>query len=284
MIKILSIGNSFSEDAQRYLYGIARADGVEMKTVNLYIGGCSLARHYRNMLSEERAYDFQINGMTNTGIKISLKEALLSDEWDYVTLQQASMDSVNKESYNPYLESLVDYIKLHCPKTRICFNITWAYKEGSARLEKAGFTTHDEMARAVYKACEYHLEGLGIYNLFNSGKAVQYVRDKIADDIIYRDDFHMSRGFGRYLLGLLWYGTLTRNFVVLNSFDDFDEPVSKENILFAKYIVSEILCQHCDIDLDVLTPDLSKAISELHEFIYGNKETGYGDDDFEDWI
>ena len=69
MIKVLSIGNSFSEDAQRYLYGIARADGVSMKTVNLYIGGCSLERHYRNMLSGNAVYDFQINGITNTGIK-----------------------------------------------------------------------------------------------------------------------------------------------------------------------------------------------------------------------
>ena len=34
---VLSIGNSFSEDSQRYLNGIAKADGVELNTFNLYI-------------------------------------------------------------------------------------------------------------------------------------------------------------------------------------------------------------------------------------------------------
>ena len=43
-MKVLAIGNSFSNDAMRYLHGIAKADGVDMKTVNLFIGGCPLSR------------------------------------------------------------------------------------------------------------------------------------------------------------------------------------------------------------------------------------------------
>ena len=53
MKKILAISNSFGVDANRYLYGIARAAKEEIRVVTLYIGGCSLYRHYRNMLSEE---------------------------------------------------------------------------------------------------------------------------------------------------------------------------------------------------------------------------------------
>ncbi|MGN1128615.1 MAG: DUF4886 domain-containing protein, partial [Candidatus Flemingiibacterium sp.] len=45
MLKVLSIGNSFSQDAQRWLHDIAAADGVELLAKNLYIGGCSLERH-----------------------------------------------------------------------------------------------------------------------------------------------------------------------------------------------------------------------------------------------
>ena len=48
-MKVLAIGNSFSNDAMRYLHGIAKADGVDMKTVNLFIGGCPLSRHYANI-------------------------------------------------------------------------------------------------------------------------------------------------------------------------------------------------------------------------------------------
>ena len=61
---ILSIGNSFSQDAHRYLHAIAKADGVEMNTFNLYIGGCTLSQHYRNMLSGEEAYTLEMNGQS----------------------------------------------------------------------------------------------------------------------------------------------------------------------------------------------------------------------------
>ena len=91
-MQVLSIGNSFSADAQRYLHRIALADGVELKTCNLYIGGCSLETHHRNMLSEERAYELQANGFP-TGFKVSIKEALLNRKWDVITLQQASLIS-----------------------------------------------------------------------------------------------------------------------------------------------------------------------------------------------
>ena len=61
-MKVLAIGNSFSNDAMRYLHGIAKADGVDMKTVNLFIGGCPLSRHYANIHNDAADYDFEFNG------------------------------------------------------------------------------------------------------------------------------------------------------------------------------------------------------------------------------
>ena len=62
-MKVLAIGNSFSNDAMRYLHGIAKADGVDMKTVNLFIGGCPLSRHYANIHNDAADYDFEFNGV-----------------------------------------------------------------------------------------------------------------------------------------------------------------------------------------------------------------------------
>ena len=84
-MNILSIGNSFSEDATRYLHRIAKRGEAEINNVNLYIGGCSLERHARNMHSEKPSYEIQYNG-ENTGFYISLKDALLNRHWDYATL------------------------------------------------------------------------------------------------------------------------------------------------------------------------------------------------------
>lgn len=69
------------------------------------IRGCTLARHYRNMLAEDAAYGFQINGIP-TGLDVSLKQALLSDCWDVVTLQQASHPAPRYETWQPYLSEL----------------------------------------------------------------------------------------------------------------------------------------------------------------------------------
>ena len=55
-MKLLSIGNSFSQDAQEWLHKIAVANGVELETTNLMIGGCSLETHWNNMKSGEAAY------------------------------------------------------------------------------------------------------------------------------------------------------------------------------------------------------------------------------------
>ena len=73
-MNILTIGNSFSQDAQRYLHQIARADGIDITCFNLYIPGCPLSRHYQNMHSEDREYWLEMNGQS-TGFNISLKEA-----------------------------------------------------------------------------------------------------------------------------------------------------------------------------------------------------------------
>ena len=75
-MNILSIGNSFSQDAQRYLHRIAKVDGGILNTFNLYIGGCPLSLHYRNMISEERTYMLEMIG-ESSGFKGSYQKSLI---------------------------------------------------------------------------------------------------------------------------------------------------------------------------------------------------------------
>ena len=70
-MQILAIGNSFSQDATANLKRIADATKEDITVVNLVIGGCSLSRHYRNMLSEESVYSMEFNGVA-TGFFVSL--------------------------------------------------------------------------------------------------------------------------------------------------------------------------------------------------------------------
>ena len=143
-MNVLSIGNSFSQDAQRYLSQIAKADGFELNTFNLYIGGCSLSLHYRNMLSEKEAYFLEMNG-TNTGFRVSLKDAVLNRDWDVITIQQVSSKSPYYETYQPYLDKIVEYVRDCCPKTKIAIHQTWAYEQNSQKLKDLGYSNHTDM-------------------------------------------------------------------------------------------------------------------------------------------
>lgn len=240
-MKILSIGNSFSQDAQRYLYGIARSDGTFIKNVNIYIGGCTLSRHYRNLLDDsKKPYSFEINGITNTGIFTSIKEALLSDEWDYVTVQQQSLASCDFETFIPYIDTLCEHIRLYCPKAKIILLRTWGYKEGSAKLENAGYATHADMFADIQKAYTQAEERTGAEFTVPLGDAVALAVKKRAENI-YRDDFHMSLGFGRYLLALVLYGKITGRPIENITFSDLDKPISEEELLLAKEIAAEVL-------------------------------------------
>ncbi len=239
-MKILAIGNSFSQDATRYLYGIARADGFALRVVNLYIGGCSLARHYRNMLSGERSYELEVNGCPS-GFCVSLDDALHADTYDVVTIQQVSHEAPDYETYQPYLRALCEKIRLAQPKAKLYLHQTWAYEEGSARLcEELKFRSSEEMMGRVRAAYAQAAADSGA-ELIPGGEAMAALATLGIRP--HRDTFHAGYGVGRYTLGLVWYGRLTGRAFDQNRYRDFDCPVSEEEVALAKQAAAKALAQ-----------------------------------------
>lgn len=235
-MRILTIGNSFSEDATRYLSQIAKAQGVDFEVVNLMIGGCSLERHYRNMLDDKKDYFLMFNGV-NTWFFMTLREALLSREWDVITIQQVSHLSFDKETYYPYITKLVKYIRECQPKTKVYFQETWAYENGSDRLlNMAGYKTHKAMLADIQKTYAEVAKAEDIDGIIPSGTLFGMMLDSGVEKI-HRDTFHASLGLGRYALGLLWFRMLTGRSVAENSYSDLDLPATEEEIAIAKKCV-----------------------------------------------
>ena len=54
--------------------------------------------------------------------------------WDVVTIQQVSGKSPYYETYQPYLNKIVEYVRLCVPKAKIAIHQTWAYEQDSHRL------------------------------------------------------------------------------------------------------------------------------------------------------
>jgi len=235
-MNILAIGNSFSQDATRYLHHIAAAQGENWLVANLYIGGCPLDRHFRNMLTERDAYELQWNG-SPTGFYVSLKEALCSRSWDVVTLQQASHKSTHYDTYQPYLSQLAAYVRAHCPKAKLVIHQTWAYEADSQKLAIAGFDSPSAMFSAVEKAYNQAMADINADLLIPSGRLFEAMRAQGLP--VHRDTYHASLGHGRYALGLLWYRRLSGNSVTGARFSQLDVAVPPQELHLLQQLVED---------------------------------------------
>ena len=226
-MNVLAIGNSFSQDATRYLSQIAKKGGDTLSVANLYIGGCSLETHFRNMLSHERKYTLEYNGFS-TGFSVSIDEALLNRHWDVITLQQVSHLSFNYDTYQPYLSALAEHIREYCPKAKILIHQTWAYAENSDKLiNVAKYDTAIAMTKDIIKTYDQAAKDINAYGIIPSGELFSKLTEAGISQI-HRDTFHASKGTGRYALGLLWYRIICNKSVMENMFLDFDEEISNK--------------------------------------------------------
>lgn len=222
-MKILAIGNSFSEDATAYLYQIAQNGVRDMKVVNLYIGGCSLQRHWNNVEGDIPDYDYQLNG-SYTGRKVTVKEALQEEKWDIITLQQCSGQSGLPESYNPYIEKLSAYVKSLVPDATQWIHKTWAYEKDSTHSEYQYYDNdQNKMYEELTKAYNLAAKKLSLKQI-PCGDVIQYLRSLPEFDYgnggisLCRDGFHMNIPYGRYALALTWYKTLLQGDILSNTF------------------------------------------------------------------
>jgi len=238
-MNILAIGNSFSQDSTRYLHQIARKNKDKFTVVNLYIGACSLERHYRNMLSEEKAYSLELNGAPS-GFFVSLKEALLSRKWDYISIQQVSSESIKYENFQPYLNELVAYIKKLSPKAKLCLHQIWAYEQGSKNLNvNLGYADQSDMFNDIKTSYDKAYEEIRPDVLFPSGEVMQeMLRSGMT---VHRDGAHADSGRGRYALSLLWYGLLSGKDIENDSFCDLDKEETEECLNEVRRCVSTVI-------------------------------------------
>ena len=126
------------------------------------------------------------------------------------------------------------------PKAKIAIHQTWAYEQGSQRLNvDMGYNDHTDMFRDIKKAYEKAYKAIDADVVIPSGEVLQKL---IAAGIekVHRDTFHLSYGLGRYAVGLFWYSVLTGQIVKSNIFCDFDEEASKTQIEIVKKSIEEV--------------------------------------------
>lgn len=238
VVKILAIGNSFSEDAlEQHLYDIAKADGVDVIIGNMYIGGCSLEKHLNNAMENKPAYRYRKIGLDGKKVEIkefTLEKALSDEQWDYVSLQQKSGISGYYDTWIASLPALMDYVKAIVPKkTKMVIHQTWAYSADSKHKDFKNYG-HDQMAmyEAIVDAVKKTAKQTGIKIVVPSGTAVQNARTTILGGTMTRDGYHLHKPLGRYTAACTWYEKIFRKNVVGNTY--LPEGMTEEQRLAAQ--------------------------------------------------
>lgn len=208
-VKVLAIGNSFSEDAvEEHLSDLARAEGLNVIICNMYIGGCPIEKHVRNSrenIPEYRYRKFDVDGKMKEVYGYTLEKVLAEEDWDYVSVQQASAFSGQPESY-VLLPELVEYVKARVPADAvIMFHQTWAY---APKSDHGGFVKYDrnqmKMYQAIVSTVNQEAPKAGIKKIVPSGTAIQNARTSHLGDDLTRDGYHLSRPLGRYIAACTW--------------------------------------------------------------------------------
>lgn len=217
VLKVLAIGNSFSQDAvEQYLYELAAAQGDSLVIGNAYIGGCSIDRHYDNLKNNKPNYEYRkvIGGVRANKKQATLKDIIRDEQWDVISLQQASPLSGIYTSYTQ-LGQLKRLVMSYTTNLHVQFvwHMTWAYAKD---FDSPNFTAYGHDQRRMYDAItnviQQVLPAVGIRRVIPSGTAIQLARYRMGD-ILCRDGMHLNYTIGRYTAACTWCEFLTGRIV-----------------------------------------------------------------------
>ena len=208
-MNILAIGNSFSRDATAYLHQLLNDCGVENTIVNLYIGGCPLERHWRNIEQNRLDYEYQRNGQI-VERRVSIQQVLAEEEWDIIVTQQVSHDSGWAESYEPFLTLIADYLHKLAPRARLCLHQTWAYETDSDHMHFMRYSRDQALMHRKLTACYRDAAQRHGMQLIPCGDVIQALRQEEpfrygeGGMSLCRDGYHMHLIYGRYAVACTW--------------------------------------------------------------------------------
>ena len=223
-LKVLDIGNSYTQDAQTYLPRIIAASGIDTDF--------SLYRAFRPSASfktwvdcwndsdnENYSIDFcagtALGGISGSGGASDgalFRKALQSVKWDIILIHQVSTYSNDYSLWEGngaggYLQELIRIIRVTNPQATIGYLMThsyrgtyWANSEGSSYLRWRNIADATKQLKL-----EYDIDFIIPY-----GTAVQNLRASSLNDgyEFSEDGTHMGAGLGDYVAGCCYFESL----------------------------------------------------------------------------
>src|SRR5690606_7280834 len=106
-----------------------------------------------------------------------LRELLVREPYDFVTIQQVSSQSFKPETFEPYAGQIIRFVRELAPQAQILVHQTWAYDEDCVRLENWDLSKAElhrglvESYDKVARGCKWQIRPPG------AGVSVSYAQD-----------------------------------------------------------------------------------------------------------
>lgn len=154
-VRLLAIGNSFSNNVLNQLPALAKAGGRTLEYAHCMFGGASLQQHWARVeIADKDPADLKGHYTRGSEDLGSLRTTLARKPWDVVTIQQYSWISHDPVTYRPFADKLVALIRAQAPQAGILMHQTWAYRNDDPRFaggqakERESADNQAEVARA----------------------------------------------------------------------------------------------------------------------------------------
>ena len=220
-LKVLDIGNSFTNDATDLLPLIVEASGSDVSNICLYKAirsSGSFKSWYDVYCDKDTAYTYRIekvfgglsaNVSTGRGAKGdgSLFRKLLTDEnWDIIIIQPY-YGLGNGTSREGYLNKFISVIKEHQPNAVIGFYIVHSLWDHHAKNKEG---SSYERWKLICSSTKHFQEEYGIDFVIPYGTAIENLRSSSLNNEydLTRDGLHLAYGLGRYTAACCYYESL----------------------------------------------------------------------------
>lgn len=212
VVRILAIGNSFSEDAvESNLYELAKEKNQKVIIGNLYVGGASLALHKSNIENNKDAYQYRKIDTTGKRVPMlnkSIAFALADESWDYISFQEGSANSGQLQTVQASLPAVYAFVKANAtnPHVKYVYHQTWAYAKNSTHSAFPNYNKDQlTMYNAIVNVSQQVKNIVPIDIIIPAGTAIQNGRTSSIGDNFTRDGYHLSIPMGRYTAACTWF-------------------------------------------------------------------------------
>lgn len=214
-LKILSIGNSYTDDPTAYLGDIVEKSGADLSKLCLYIAvmsGASFETWVDKYKSNETVTISRRVGIYDIGKTSGTLKELLAQDWDIITIQQGSTLANEYDKWEPSLKEYMEILRRNCTNQNVCigFQLIHAYWAGYGGAP-VGIARYNEIVNSVKRL----VQEVGIDLIIPTGTTIQNARNTSlqTEHDITRDGSHLSYGVGRYLSACTWFQVLFSPFV-----------------------------------------------------------------------